>query len=511
MARGFQSRETSGAIVTIYAQGDDPILRGRPGALPIDGDGRPGATSPSLISVSTSKVLGQPAGTFEVELKTRDPDFLDKVMDDDWVDISFTRGARVYATMRGLIDSIQRVESVNEQDATDVTYTISGRDFGKCFERTEIYFNRFLAEGLGGVTRIFAAADPNLFGDVRKTVETFLLYFLTDLSNTTGATSWRVASGMPGLPDNELLAKVLQFPRSGGWSYGQGYTNNPPRVSFLPAFMDPQGSNLWSLAQQWSDPGFCELYTELTKADGTIPSVEEAEELRFEDSAMSVILRDRPFPFGDNPRNDSFWFDLPTLEITRQDIEGVLAMTRGGEERFNAFFVKGKAFAEAAGNNIELVAPLVDLQSVRKHGFRRFDITTEYVPDPDSRWPEFITRQRALARDWHMLNPYLLSGNITLARGFPELRIGTRLRIAAGEHGQPEETYYTEGVYHSWSQYAGMKTSASLTRGWRGDEQSFLSTMREMRKQYALIDGPADAPSIISTDGSFAQTGSTIV
>lgn len=495
---------TTGVQATIYSFGDDPLLPGVSGPIQLIGRSNRDEDS-TIVGCTWQKVLGAPAGEFTLQVKANDrTKFLQNVVDDDWVDISFTRGDEVFHVCRGLIDTIRETTTVSG-GATQRIYQIRGRDHGKVWQQTQVYFNRFIAENIGGsaLLRVFAATNDNIFGDVPTTVFAFLRQFLLDQENNSAGVFWSFPTGIPGVTQNAKFTDVVRFlSDNGGVVNGVGYTDQPPRVSFQAAFLDPQGNNLWNLAQQWSDPMFCELYTEVVNAEtNAIPG--PGEQLRPEDSAIAVIVRDRPFPYGDNLRNDSGWFKLPLVQIPLQELGSNVEIGRGGEERYNAFFIKGKAFSEYASNNVDLVAPLLDIEDIRRHGFRRFDSTTDYVPAPDSSWRDFIDFQRSQVRDWHCLNPYLLNGVIPLRSGFPDIRVGTRVRVLGEQGSEGDQTYYVEGLTHTWQLVQGTKTTLQVSRGWIGTDDTLLQAIRDSRFRYSVIAGEPGSLDLLDVDGSF--------
>lgn len=493
---GFQGAESSGVEVTLYSHGDDPVLNDRPGPRSFIGRFR-GDLDSSVVSVTWSKFMGAPSGQFQVQLKDKDRQkILGGVVDDDWVDVSFLRGDRVFHVCRGLVDTVRETTTVTN-GATGRVYNLRGRDHGKIWEQTRIYFNQFLTEGVGGTSLLearFATNRSNIFGDVADTVFAFLREFLIDQENNDLGVNWTLPPGLPNVEAGQRFADVVSFNRTdGAVDNGVGYTNAPPRVALLPNVLDPTGSTLWEFGQHWSDPGFCELYTELVRSDTlTVPGVDaggEPVQLRPEDSTMAVVLRDRPFPYSDAPLL-SGWFKLPLFELAEQDVQTNAEIGRGGEERFNAFFVRGKAIAEFAGTRQDLVPPILDKEDIRRHGFRRYDSQSNYSPDlTEIGWNDFIAFKRNQLRDWFALNPYFYNGTLPLARGFPEIRIGTRVRVKSPVGPDLDQTYYVEGVTHAWTMRTGMKTTLQVTRGWIGDDASLLAALQAARKRFSVIEG----------------------
>lgn len=514
LTSGFQGSETSGVEVVLYRFGDDPVLRAPAGPWALSGrDARD--DDPVVVEANWQKQIGPAAGYFHVRVKAPDrASFLSQVVDDDWLDLVFVRNGRRFHVARGLVDTVREETSV-VGGATQRVYDLRGRDHGKVFEQTQVYFNRFVGENVGSsaLLRVFAASSPDVFGDVAQTARAFLVQFLKEVGESGAGTFWTLPPGVPGVASGTKFTDALRFVAdNGGHVGGVGYTNRPARVAFQPNFLDPQGNNLWYLAQQWADPAYCELYTELVDRD-TLAVPGPGEEFVPESAAVAVVLRDRPFPYGDDPRAESGWFRLPLVELTIQDLASNTSVGRGGEERYNAFFVKGKAFAEYAGANVDLVSPLVDVEDVGRHGFRRFDSTSNYVPDlaRGGSWRDFITFQRAQARDWHCLNPYLLNGVLPLARGFPDVRVGTRVRILGESGDRSDRTFYVEGVTHDWRLPEGMRTTLQVSRGWTGTDDALIRALVDARRRYSLIDGAPEALVTVRGDGSFSGQESSFI
>lgn len=485
---GFQGSETSGADVTIYSIGSDPIILGSSGVLPIVGRYRQDDDH-ALVACSTSKAMGQ-AGTFSLTVKPArgvTDTLFERLVDDDWVDIVFRRHGRFWHTMRGTIDGITRNRTVSGTGATQISYNIVGRDHQKQFEITPLWFNRFTHENLAGSAsfRVFSIG-PTLGGDPAETVQTFLISWLQELEGI-GRANWPFPDTMP----NTLGTFIEDIQR--GFAL-QGFSGVPARVSINPNFAEPQGT-IWALAQEWADPGFCELWCDLGKNSAQLGADEEC---TVDESTLSVFFRDRPFPLsgavvdeqGNTPSGiglgrDSAWFSLPLHVVPRQQIVAD-SVQRSGTERLNAFFVSPQLTQEFCrlGRN-DLLQPLWSSQDIYRHGMRRYDIMTHYKA-PDARLLTLSAVQRHMARDWYAINPYLLSGTINLGVGRPDIRVGTRVRIP-GDAGETtlDETYYVEGVTNDWVYGQGIRTTLQVTRGWIGDDDSLMEAVETLVDQYA--------------------------
>ena len=471
---GFQGSQHSSVEATIYTRAGDPIiLTGageREAVLALDGQ-KPSDPHPALVSASTDKVLGAPSGTWSLTMKpSRVTEALfDQVLDDDWVDIVFKNHERKWHVMRGLVDDTRRAKAVSGSGATSEVFLFSGRDFGKIFEVTPIWFSVLTDEAItGGVSIQVFNSMPNLFGSPDMTVEAFLLGFLDHLASV-GRAVWMMPEQMPGVQDE--FVRNIYFDRD-------DYTDNPPRIAINPNYMMPQGT-LWQLAQQWSDPEFCELFIDtipLGFADNPLGEIEPV------DNSMVIKFRDRPFPtteLGDA----SPYFSLPTFIVPRQMIVND-DVGRTGMERYNAFFVASQLQQEALqAGGIDIYLPEWDADDILRHGLRRFDVNSSYAA-PDADFLGLSRAQRARVRDWHCMNPYLLNGTLELGAGMPWARIGCRARVPGVESEDQDETYYIESVSNRWTFGSSTKTTLGVTRGWRGTDASLVDALRIVAGNY---------------------------
>jgi hypothetical protein len=482
----------------IYAQEPDPVLSRNVAAnQEMTFDGRKiDDDHHSLISINTSKQMGAASGTWSAVVKSAKPfsqkiDLSDSISDDAWVDIHFSRHNRRYFTMRGMVDTIRRNKAVSGTGATTTTYTLSGRDFGKVWELTPLWFNKFAAKGApeniegSASMRVFSSLGLLGGATVADIVEVYLIGFLDKLGDL-GRSNWVYPIGMPGIGPDRSFTTNLGFDSS-------GFTNDPPRIAVAPSFLDPNGANAWAMAQEWSDPAFVELFADLTDGDFNVAS----DQLENSSAYPCYFVRDRPFPtlaLG----LDSPWFELPTIQLPREDIVNE-DLGRGGMERFNAFFVSPQILQDFMPNNVvEITSPLWDATDMLEHGFRRYDINSRYqldLNDPlvseEEPLLKLTTDQRDKVRDWYALNPYFYSGTIECSRGVLEARIGKRLFVP-GRDSKKDLTAYIEGVSHSWQFGRGIRSSLGITRGWYGTDQDYLDALQQIAKRYNNRTAVAD-------------------
>jgi len=505
---GFRGSETSRPQITLYSHTGDPIVLNAGQTLPFDGRDEQ-AFNPVLTQVQTAKEIGAASGTWSFTAKT--PSSLDglfgRIVDDDWADIVFTRHGRPFHTMRGLVDTITRDRTVSARGATQTVWTVAGRDFGKVWEQTPVWFSTYCAENVHGhfAAKVFTtrradkegsnvAGDTLVLGSPQAAVRGYLFGFLEQLGGI-GRENWEPPPALPGIRNGSFAQSVF--------FKNNGFINLPARVGIDPNFI-MAGGTLWDLAKEWSDPLFTELFADLALAQFIRSGTYAGQDFDapVADTHMVVHFRDKPFvivdPLWPGPKGlSSPWFSLPMFEVAPQLVTKS-TVGRSGYERFNAFFATSPLHQESLGAAvIDLLQPMWDKRDIKRHGLRRFDISSKYQ-DKNSNLLNLSQAQRAMVKDWYCLNPYFLSGQLAFGRGLPELRVGVRLRVKSPAGPAQDETYYVEAVQNNWSLQPGLRTSARVTRGWVGDDQSLVNAVAQAGGGYALegkvVAGSPDTP-----------------
>ncbi|OGO08147.1 MAG: hypothetical protein A2Y61_00235 [Chloroflexi bacterium RBG_13_60_13] len=462
-------------------------------------------TVPSLISVSTSKAMGAASGTFVIQMKPSRAvaSLFEQITDDDWVDISIYRHAAGWHTMRGLVDEIRRTRNIGGSGATSEVFTISGRDFGKVWEITPVWFSPYANDVVSTMvaSQVFNAR-PQVVGNPGAAARAYLYQFLEAISSRQGP-DWELPPGIPGALYGAFLENIV-FRVAAPY-----FQNLPARQAFNPGFMNPSGT-LWGLAQQFSDPMFTELYADLLPdGDPFSGRISAGDPLGTRDMKMTVVLRDKPFPVVDpevigGPPNPGYrhpWGKVPLMVVPRQQIVSS-DLGRSGIERFNAYMAAPVVYQETMGANaLKILAPLLDRKDLQRHGFRRMDVASNMVPPDEAALQiyELANWQRRIIRDWYCLNPYMLNGSISLGIGRPDIRIGCRVIIPAESDDDLDETYYVEQVSHNWTFGTAVKTSLGVTRGWRGDDDSYIGALETQSAKYLVPELKFDSQ-VISVD-----------
>lgn len=496
---GYQGSETSRAEVIFYTKGEEPFRRQFPaGSRKFDGLFATDEERPSLVACRTNKQMCGSAGTFEIHVKVRTTerfDLSEAVVEDDWVDIVFTRHDRRFHVMRGLVDDVRVIRHVNASGAEVKTYAITGRDFQKIFEITPVWFDTLLADAPNAAaSRIFQENGGFFNGPVNTTVNNLLAGFFEEVAESTLSVWDRLPPDLPGVVDGKFRVSTPDAEQTVLF-HDEYFTDDPPRDSPLYAarFCPGLSTYIWPLAMQYADLPLVEVYCDLA-VDSNDPYFRDDAEVDVDNTRMAVFCRDRPFPtfsrtLGAFPdiRRGPWYTQIPEYKITRQQGD-MFHVGRSGADRRNAFFVAPHLVQELGAGYFNLIRPLADPDDIRRHGFRRFDVSSIYFSPEESVSSGLLnmaTTYREIVRDFHCLNPLFLNGMIRLGYGRPDMHIGGKLVVDDASGNEDfRETYYIEGVTHDWGYREGLKTSLLVTRGWVGTDESFIKTLAQTADRY---------------------------
>ena len=94
-----------------------------------------------LLSINTSKDMSYPSGMFTLKLAPS-KNWKKKIKNGDWLEIFFSNDGEKRLKFLGNVDRVSRTREVDAKTgAMSVRYMIFGRNFGKVFEKTNIYYN----------------------------------------------------------------------------------------------------------------------------------------------------------------------------------------------------------------------------------------------------------------------------------------------------------------------------------------------------------------------------------
>jgi len=413
-----------------------------------------------IIGFTTTKRFGSNPGTFTITIKSdsgadllrlwRDPE-------DVWVRITVIKNGEFHDVMLGVIDTITETKDRAVDGSRSVVYQINGRDFQKCFLKSQTFINIHEHSGDLPAVTIYDAMKEGLNGSPDVVVRALINAWL----------------GNEGVAD-----KQWRWPKSlGGRFFFDAlelhFDEDLRGTIYEPALLQPatyQGQGLWQLIEEFSNGLLNELYTELDW------------DISYADNAITprLVLRERPFPSIDIGQRK--WDSLPTYYLSPTAIHRAQVSKGAPESRFNYWLIDGKGLLGNGLGTLKMIqdaaergkgapgsAPIYNMESIRNHGLRRWQNATRYLPFRENmdlllhsaRWLQLI-------HDWYAVSPYELAGTITTNQIFPFLRIGHRL--TEGRMDGSEVTYYIEGVTHSWNYPGAGSSVVNVTRGEYADE-----------------------------------------
>ena len=455
-----------------------------------------------VIGVSTSKKLGAASGTFTITIKKpssfgpvsalrrlwKDPEGV-------WVKIVMEVDGQRFDLMLGNIDSAQESDMRTGQGAQDETYTITGRDFGKVFETTELFVNIHGSPQRAVLS--LANLNETALQSYEGTPEKFIrLLIHTWVANQERAEQqWALPPGLGGgFFSNILSLRQIQEMNTAT----NGFTAAPT------LFTLDQTGKLWDIMQEYANGGLNELFVDLGP-DGRFRGFDKLKPV--------VYFRERPFPTFDSATgvtDRSSWDRLRTRVLEPSDIKDHKVAKGGSANRFNYWTLTLKGVGNDAFNVSALLQaglpgvvpgrpgdmPIFNEQSIQRHGLRRHDLTSKYLPFREARNvlanPESTTDSEfdflrlasnwlKKVHDWFSIAPRELSGQLVTSRAMPEIRIGERIQEKRAEGNI---TYYCEGVDTGWSYPNAGTTTLTVTRGEYEDEHL-------LEDLYATYESPA--------------------
>jgi hypothetical protein len=422
-----------------------------------------------VLSCTTSKTFGPAAGTWQLALKkpaemsTRSWLSLWRDPEDSYVLID----GQVIDGMLGMIDTISGKRSWEIAGPNEI-YTVVGRDVGKAFESTVTMVNVYddaASHSILGIQR-------RLIGDIDGAPGQFVNAIADAwLGNFDfGTQPFRLP---PGMGARSLWALMLDRVGCDDTEIDGYYFD----ANLLQP--DLSGRPVWSLMQEYANGLMNEMWVDLAPTDSQ--PINAVTDLR-----PALIMRRKPFPV----RGDSAaWDALPLHDLRASDIAGRDLHKGGPAHRFNYWMLEcaGRQGIETqailqsgvAGGTPGMPGsiPIWNRSSIHKHGLRPWIQSTQFLPvniaddarDVDDRagdqasWVRLCANWLKRLHDWYSIAPMEVSGTVALARAYPEIRIGQRVR----DEGV---IFYVEGVTTSWQMGQRGQTQLTLTRGEREDE-----------------------------------------
>lgn len=452
-----------------------------------------------IRSCTISKSLGSPSGSFSIDLY---PTYNWKatVSPGDWVIIYFYQaiGSKsqdvkkknsddevvnppndlVNGILIGNIDRIARiVEKDKENDKTILKYMVSGRNFGKVYEDTEIWFDPYVTNA-NLVDTSLRAAGLTITGSPDEQVKKIADIFLGrgsvpegkggPLGTTDKLVQWQIPP---------ILADVTSTPGElASDMIGQDITSNLPGHKTRTMLTVGDSGPLWDFMKQNANMAVNELFCEEVRgADGSF--------------TPTLIMRPRPVqsPFFQAQFTGSINEGLVGPSISDQSLSKLNGayksiqdhaktnridispseiiyenLGRDGHSRFNLMSMNTRTdldYFHSRHANVspseKIANPLLQRDSINRWGARIHEYSNEYVDpaekgtkaDPDL-WRGFFMQ----VYDQNFANHMYEAGTIETT-GVLEAELGSILRILPqGDindiDGPQAKLYYIEGYEH---------------------------------------------------------------
>lgn len=486
----------------------------------------------AIESIEINKSMSAPSGTFDITLMPTQ-NWKQEISPGDWLVIYLYNENTKFSfennniAMIGNVDRVSRTKQKDENtDKTIVRYHVSGRDFGKVFEETDIFANPYIAQ----------SADVNLLNStlfshglfleggpsdlVSKIIDVFLSPVGAKLS---GVTSDGNASSKP-LGQWELPKPLLGL--LGGLSSFHDVLDNSIEPD-LPGYtrrssLTPDSSvGLWSYMMRSSNEAINEMWVDLKRnTDGSVNP--------------SVFLRPRPSSvfFEDSPGGlDGHFHSLVDLvndgefiEVSEDDIY-YSNLGRDEHNYANMIWLRASMLdgetAKSQYDNVctrpgQIGLPMYGQENIMRGGLKKANIDLLFSYAKAGSATNAVTLYKSFIAYLYDVRAYnrLYETGTVEGRGDIKARCGLVLRVlsenppvsgieslklsSVANEEVPAKLYYTEGYKHSWK-FPGMWTTTySVTQGQYEDEKNpFIDLDND---DFGRFDKDFDQTNLIKTN-----------
>jgi len=430
--------------------------------------------SSEIMSFSFSKTLSNPAGSFNFTLpNTRD--WKDLIKPSTWVVIKLTQNGDLLtnpeigppppqtqpieeALKTVCVGYIDRVAAVSElggdKGEFDVTYQISGRDFGVVYADAVTWQNIFAFDQI--LLRSRGVTGFDVLGTVKINEALDILHDLilypSDLKGANSNDQNSMASiGLQWLLPRELVADVFHNARNFG---GETFWGNIPGVK---QFAETEASlsietpsaylfgGLWGNLMGIAVPELHELYTELN----------EVGEPRINFRPQPFAIDKTGYPV--QGRLTQFYKDVDFVEIPSSEVFS-FDVGEGNLERMNSFLVTVNTTQISTENNISILTgsgfPFHNFSSIRRNGFRPMHIKAHALvknttQDNGTSDVKLLREFNHFLQDvWERMH-FAESGSVSVV-GNNEVKVGKCVEFDANTPNLSGRRYYTEGYAHTF-------------------------------------------------------------
>lgn len=458
--------------------------------------------SSQIMSCSYSKNMSSPAGTFNFTLSNSpgygSGDWKDVIKRGTWCLIYMSQEGDLVMTDRvgppskqakkteeakklrciGFIDRVSVRSEINEKGAFDVTYEVSGRDFGVVYEDTSIWHNLFAFDQI--MLQSLTETKLNVTGSVSLDVAMDLIHDLffnpksipgakvnDQGSLTTIALQWL-------MPSQLVKDLGLSAPNSPFWGEIKGVKNFSPTLANLAVEKptDYLSGNAWEQLKKLSCPQFHELFTETTDAGQP--------KLTFRPIPFSIVKKRYPTVGS----YISYYKDVPAITMNAINVID-FNLGEDNHSRYNSFLATVATALINVEDNIALLQgtnfPKFVQDSIKRYGFRPMHVTVDSIVKSAERGdgkgnPDILKEFNEVLYDYWNEAVYAESGELNCV-GQNSVKIGKCLVFDEKTPYVYGKRYYIEGYTDMFA--VGDKGEASWTQNvflTRGFEEKDLTS-----------------------------------
>jgi len=431
-----------------------------------------------------------------------------------------------YLRCMGIIQRVGIRSNTTPDGATEISYVVTGKDFGVVFEEMELWFNANNADGQT-YAKILNAISENQQKNLTGMLDKWFDIFMNPSIALEAATS-RINSLFPQqwvLPDKMVEDLGLRMGANGGGTFGDllGVKEFNATVFEFPG-PDPFGGlqgRCWDKLKALSEPTFHELFTEMSDLGNPkliFRPIPWAMDKSKYPTIGSVILdyktlasraaQSPPLPLGRMANA------FPSLETLQNAVQNRPAIVNFDDRSYNAvpitavevesfdvgpdwhsrsnfYLVDAVSSANAQTNShavmstdIQQAWPIRDEADIKRHGFRPKNIQIQsYVQtnarlfgNDDTATKRFLIEMNYLLKDlWGNAEDFY-SGSINLAGGRNDVKLGKTLVTDGSFKGIPNMVFYIEGYADTFSVNGdGVSTWTQAVTVTRGMSQTVLN------------------------------------
>jgi hypothetical protein len=476
--------------------------------------------SSQIQSMSFSKNIGEPAGTFSI-LLTNSPgigsnDWKDILRRGYWLVIYMSQDGELVKTptvstakiIKGEASKIRAIcyieragiksETGEDKGDTDISFEITGRDFGIVYEESTIWHNLFQFDGI-----MLDSIKNNTLNIVGNVSITTALNTIHDLfyypSNIPGAVvnsnKSMLSIGLQWLLPKEMLVDVgfnLSGLNKGTYWGALPGVKNFSKTGFNIAIEKPTDfltGNAWEQLKKMSVPAFHELFCETTTLG--LP------QLTFRPIPWAIDKSAYP-TLGQNItlyRNLSPVITIPSKHLYTYDL------AEDDHARYNSFLVTVSTSFVNINDNITYLTgsrfPFHEFSSIKRHGFRPMHVNVDSMINNNQLANGEVNR--ALALECNEINydywnqaVFAETGHLTKL-GTNDVKLGIAVEFTNDNPYIFNKRYYLEGYTDSFNvneKGAGIWTQElMLTRGF---DKTALQNKSGFSKRPTAFEKPGE-------------------